>query len=147
MNLLKIIGIAAGAALVGAAGISAMAGEGNSAETSENPKIEELRTRHYRADLNNFADETGKLIPAVKTYGQNWKLIASEVTEKSAVIKVEVPVLIFADDLEIKAHSFADNDQLTVEINSASRVGKNDFGENQRHILQILEILDAKFKN
>ncbi len=146
MNLLKIIGIAAGAALVGAAGISAVAGEGNSAETSENPSNVNLKTRHYQANLQTFADEAGKIIPTLTTYGQNWKLTASEITEKSAIIKVEVPVVMFTDDLEIKAHSFADNGEISVDLHSASRVGKKDFGENQRHILQILKALDEKFQ-
>lgn len=104
-----------------------------------------MRTRRYKTDLQTFTSETKTLIPTISNYGQDWKTIASEATGNSAVIKIEVPVIIFTDDLEIKADFDAEKGEVIVNIYSASRLGKSDLGENRRHILQILEVLDEWF--
>jgi len=116
----------------------------NIAETSE--KDEALKTRHYKTDLQNFVAETEKIIPTLSTYRENWRIVESKTENNSAVIKAEVPVVIFTDDLEIKANFQIEKGETTVDVHSASRTGNSDFGENRRHILQILEALDEKFK-
>ena len=116
----------------------------NVAETSE--KSEALRSRHYKTDLQNFVAETEKIIPTLSTYGQSWRIVESKTENNSATIKAEVPVVIFTDDMEIKATFNAENNEITVNVHSVSRVGKSDLGENRRHILQILAALDEKFK-
>lgn len=139
-----------------AVGIAALAALNptNVAETSETN--EALKTRHYKTDLQNFVAETEKIIPTLSTYGQSWKLVGggggggmtfgkNESQYHSATIIVEVPVVVFTDDLEITANEESGKDEITVNVRSASRVGNSDFGENRRHILQILEALDEKF--
>ena len=116
----------------------------NVAETSETSEI--LPTRHYKTDLQNFVAETEKIIPTISTYGQSWRVMESKTENNSATIKVEVPVLFFTDDLEIKANPDKEKNEITVNLRSASRVGKSDLGENQRHILQFLNALDKKFE-
>jgi len=102
-----------------------------------------LRTRSYKTDLKTFRAETEKIIPTLSTWGRNWRLISAEENETSALIKTEVPVVVFTDDLQIKAEKSIDG--IVVNVHSNSRVGKSDLGENRRHLLQILEALDAKF--
>ena len=116
----------------------------NVAETSETS--ETLQTRHYKTDLQNFVAETEKIIPILSTYGQSWRVVESKTENNAATIKAEVPVLFFTDDLVINATFNVENNEITVNIRSASRVGKSDLGENRRHILQILAALDEKFK-
>jgi len=144
MNILKILGIAAGAAAVGIAGL-AITNPGSVAETAENHKEENLRPRKYQTNLQMLVAELEKLIPTLMTYGQNWKFVSADVSENSAVIKAEVPVVFFTDDLEIKAEYDAENAETIVNIRSASRVGSTDCGENRRHVLQILPALDERF--
>jgi len=144
MNILKIIGIAAGAAVAGIAGLAIM-NPNNVAQTSVDSQDEALRTRRYKTDLQTFTSETKTLIPTISNYGQDWKIISSETAGNSAVIKIEVPVVIFTDDLEIKADYDAEKSEVVVNVHSNSRVGKSDLGENRRHILQILEVLDKWF--
>jgi uncharacterized protein (DUF1499 family) len=144
MNILKILGIVVGAAAVGVAGL-AVANRGNVAETAENHKDESLRPRKYKTNLENFVAGTEKLIPSLASYGQNWKFVSGNVSENSAVIKAEIPVIVFTDDLEIKAEFDAETGETIVNLRSASRVGNTDFGENRRHALQILQALDEKF--
>lgn len=145
MNILKIIGIAAGAAVASVAGLAIM-NPGNAAQTSPDNQDEALRTRRYKTDLQTFTSETKTLIPTISTYGQDWKTVSSEMTaENSASIKIEVPVVIFTDDLEVKADFDAPNGEVIVNVHSNSRIGKSDLGENRRHVLQILQVLDEWF--
>lgn len=116
----------------------------NVAETSETS--ETLKTRHYKTDLQNFVAETEKIIPTLSTYSKNWRVVESKTENNSVTIKAEVPVLIFIDDLEVKANFDEEKGETTVNVHSISRVGKSDLGENRRHILQILNVLDEKFK-
>ena len=128
-----------------AVGIAALAALNptNVAETSETS--ETLRSRHYKTDLQNFVAETEKIIPTLSTYGQSWRVVESKTENNAATIKAEVPVLFFTDDLVINANFNEEKNETTINIRSASRVGKSDLGENRRHILQILEALDEKF--
>ncbi len=128
----------------------------NVADTSETGEV--LKTRHYKTDLQNFVAETEKIIPTLSTYGRSWKLVGGgggggrtfgkneSQYHYSATIIVEIPVVVFTDDLEINANEESGKDEITVNVRSASRIGNSDFGENRRHILQILKALDEKFE-
>ena len=151
MNIIKLFGIAAGVAVAGLAGL-AITNPGNAAETSDDAKDESLKTRYYQADFQTFIEETKNLIPTMTTYGQNWKLIGggggridAESQHHSETLFVEVPVAFFTDDLEINAVKEANTDKIKVNLHSKSRVGQSDLGENKRHILQLLKVLDEKF--
>ena len=144
MNILKIIGIAAGAAAAGIAGLAIM-NPGNTAQTSADNKEEALRTRRYKTDLPTFIGETKTLIPTISNYGQDWKFISSEQTGNSASLKMEVPVVILTNDLEINVDFDHEKNEVIVNIHSVSRFGSTDLGENRRHILQLLEVLDNWF--
>ena len=134
-------------AVVTAAGLAALATmkTGNSAATSENSADKSLLSRRYRINLKEFVGETEKLILKLSTYGQKWRVAAKESSETAAFLKIEVPVLIFTDDLEIRAEIVADSSEIIVNVSSKSRVGANDLGENRRHIRQLLKRLDEKF--
>ncbi|CAN5357711.1 hypothetical protein BH10ACI1_BH10ACI1_01650 [soil metagenome] len=144
MSILKIIGIAAGVAVAGLTGLAVL-NPGNMAETSADAQDESLKTRRYKTDLKSFVAETEKIIPTMTKYGKNWTIAASNSDETSASIKAEVPVVVFTDDLEVKAENDKEKNEVIVNIRSASRVGKSDLGENRRHVLQILAALDQKF--
>src|SRR5215207_5922524 len=115
----------------------------NIADTAPEHAEAALRTRHYKTDLKTFRAETEKIIPTLSTWGRSWRTAASEENETAALVKAEVPVVFFNDDLQIKAKKTPDG--ILVDVHSNSRIGKSDFGENRRHVLQILEALDARF--
>lgn len=154
MNIIKILGVAAGIAAAGLAGL-AITNSGNTAQTSDDAQDESLKTRYYQADFEIFVEETKKIIPTMTTYGQNWKLsggggsggvVGNEKSHhRSETIMVEVPVTFFIDDLEINAVKESGADKIKVDLHSKSRTGKSDLGENRRHVLQLLEALDEKF--
>jgi uncharacterized protein (DUF1499 family) len=117
----------------------------NIAATAPHHGEEMLRTRHYKIDLKTFVAETEKIIPTLSTYGRSWRFDGTDAGQDLAFIRAEVPVVVFTDDLEIRAETDSANGGIVVNIHSNSRVGKSDFGENRRHVLQVLEALDAKF--
>ena len=117
----------------------------NIADTAPDHAEEKLRTRRYKTDLKTFVAETEKIIPTLSTYGRSWRFAATDAGADLAFIKAEVPVVVFIDDLQIRAEKDASAGGIVVNVHSNSRVGKSDFGENRRHLLQILEALDARF--
>jgi hypothetical protein len=117
----------------------------NIAETAPAHAEEKMRTRAYDTDLKTFAAEAQSIIPRLAAWGRNWRHVATEAGENAAVIKAEVPVVFFTDDLQITAVKTATGDGILVNVRSNSRVGKSDFGENRRHVLKALEALDARF--
>lgn len=120
----------------------------NIAETSPNHAEEILRTRFYKVDLATLKKAVEEIIPKISTkiWGGKWKIVNfRETAANAAIIEVEVPVVFFTDDLKIDLKQ--DGAETAVNLRSASRVGKSDLGENRRHILQVLEALDAHFRN
>ena len=97
-----------------------------------------MKTRVYKTDLATAAKAVAEIVPTLSTWGSNWKLIENKIEDDSAIIKAEVPVVFFTDDLEVKITKTENEDEVKVDVRSSSRVGKSDFGENRRHVVQIL---------
>ncbi|MBV9468764.1 MAG: DUF1499 domain-containing protein, partial [Abitibacteriaceae bacterium] len=111
-----------------------------------------LRTRHYHHSLYEVRRTVQETISTLRTYGGHWQTVPEEGLVPlglrdepvERVIRVVVPVLVFKDDLTITLHG--NSKETTLDVRSASRVGKGDFGENRRHILQLLQALDERLK-
>jgi len=121
----------------------------NIAETSPDQKDENLRTRRYalKVDLQQMRQTVEQIVPTLRTWGNNWKLAekqAGDSFENKETIRAYVPVVVFIDDLKIEMKQ--EGGEAVVNVRSNSRVGKSDLGENRRHLLQILQALDEKFK-
>ena len=122
----------------------------NIAQTRLDHPDPQLRTRHYPHAPGQVSQVVKETIPRLKTYGRRWRRIQQngllpirfpgKTGEKTEV--AEVPVLVFTDDLVVTMRG--DDNQTTVDVRSASRVGRSDLGENRRHILQLLHTLDEK---
>ncbi len=74
------------------------------------------------------------------SWGKKWRIVETDLTMRH--LKVEVPVWFFTDDLKVTLR--AQGDSTSVDVDSRSRVGQGDFGENRRHIVQFLRALDEK---
>lgn len=119
----------------------------NVAETSPDGGAKQIASRYYKSDLVSAAKNVEEIIPTLSTWGGNWKLIENKIEGNSATIKAEVPVLFFTDDLTVTIATQENSESVKVDVRSSSRVGKSDFGENRRHVVQILEAIDKKFGN
>ena len=164
MRTYKIIGIAVGALAAGIVVTLVVLNPTDIAETSENA-ADNLQTRRY--DVPNeiiyapndlirqpsLITEIERILSRQKTYGRSWRVLDTKIEADSVVVKTEVPVLIFIDDLEVKIR-FAPSENFDstrqkaiINVRSASRTGRSDLGENRRHIEQLLEELDFAFGN
>lgn len=119
----------------------------NSAATRPDHDDERLRTRHLRLPLAHVAAAIKVTVPTLRTYGRRWRLVemkAEPATAEAAsvVLRVQVPVLVFTDDLVATLRAAPDGCRL--DVASASRVGRGDLGENRRHILQLLAALHTQ---
>ena len=106
----------------------------------------ELRTRVYARLIEPVLAAARAVAAAQKTWGRSWRLAErADATDNGAErrLHVEVPVLVFTDDLTISLHAQGD-DRTRVNVESHSRVGQGDFGENRRHIVQFLRALDEE---
>ena len=79
-----------------------------------------------------------------KTWFRPWRIAPQGAATAGAPhhdFAVEVPVLLFTDDLTVHIDT-DDKGKTRVNVESKSRVGRGDFGENRRHIAQFLRALD-----
>lgn len=129
----------------------------NVAETNQTTDDLPLRTRTYQvkgghAEAKKIVEQ---IIPTLKAYWASWRIVNHDNNPKAKLdaknvgkesfVKAEVPVVIFTDDLQIRLSEGNTPDEVIVDVKSASRVGKSDFWENRRHIVQLLTALDEKF--
>lgn len=107
----------------------------------------ELRTRVYARDLGATFDAAREVVHAQSTWGKTWRIVETARADSDLLTRhldVEVPVLGFTDDLTITLR--AQNGATRVDVDSMSRVGNGDFGENRRHVARFLRALDEKMK-
>lgn len=165
MKNLGIIGVVFGVFAAAAVVTLSILYPNNYAETSEDTADDALKTRHYFVQRKFAAEkddveEIRRLVAEIElvlarqtTYGRGWRVISSAVADNSASFNVEVPVVVFTDDLSVKVnfHPAVGSDlskmEVIVNARSAARVGKGDLGENHRHVKQFLKQLDSVFGN
>lgn len=143
-----------GAVVVAAGGSVAVLGALNptmSAETASNARDARLKTRRYhlQGDLAQMRRAVEEIIPTLRTWGSNWRVTTRQADDSSAtteIIRAEIPVVVFTDDVQIELRQ--QGDEVIVNARSNSRISDqgSDFGENRRHLLQILQAFDEKFK-
>lgn len=134
-----------GIASVAIFALSRFATPTNVAQTDESDLDARLHPRTYQASSISVRKEIGFLVPELRTYGRAWKMSAVN-TRGEQDIHIEVPVIVFTDDLKVTLTPQNGGASTRVEVRSASRVGKGDFGENRRHIIQFLAALDARLR-
>lgn len=148
--------------------VTTMMNPTNVAQTRPDHPDAALRTRRLALPLATAAAVVREVVPNLKTYGRRWRLVSSgaidnafaasssidninfspdaiDITFASGafVVRVEVPVVVFTDDLQVVLRQSGAGHTL-LDVRSASRVGRGDLGENKRHIRQLLRALQAR---
>lgn len=113
----------------------------NRATTSPDSADASLRTRFYAAPPDQLRGQVLAAVPTLSTYGQAWRVMAED-ESNPGVVRCQVPVLVFTDDLVVTIEPHAEGSR--VDVTSAARVGQGDMGENARHIRQLLSALDKR---
>ena len=101
----------------------------------------ELRPRSYRKPMSEVLAAAQSAVGAIP----RWKV--EEVSEKDSKIHATrtTGLFRFVDDIYIDVAAGADG-RLELNVHSKSRVGKGDFGQNRRNILELMKQLDARVK-
>ena len=115
----------------------------NRASTSLGSADASLRTRFYAPSPLDVRAQVLEAVGKLSTYGRAWRVVKGSLGESGpSQVRCEVPILVFTDDLVVTIEPHEEGSR--VDVSSASRVGKGDFGENARHIRQLLGALDAR---
>lgn len=117
----------------------------NIAQTSTDGGAKGLKTRTYQSDIASVGSASKDVISGLSTWGGSWRLVDETDGGAESRLRVEVPVVVFTDDLEVTIKK-AGEGSVEVNVKSQSRVGKSDFGENARHVRKFLAALDEKLK-
>ena len=113
----------------------------NTAQTS--PQDPELRTRLYKVTPAEAAKNISAF--SISTYGRSWTAVEQKLISANEIhVVFHVPVVVFTDVLTVTVKR-RDGGMSEVNVESHSQVGQGDFGENRRHIVQMLAALDQKF--
>ncbi len=110
----------------------------NSVETGRTPEYPDIQPRRYQERKERVYEAARRAVEQLP----RWVLVSQN--PEQAVIKAEVTSRLFrfVDDVQI---SIEEKDgSVLVNVRSASRVGKGDFGQNARHIRSLFEELDRQ---
>ena len=108
----------------------------NDISTSSESLYPELRTRVYH-EANNVLFEIVK--KSIKELG--WEVVSEDRDRSTVHAVVTTSLFRFKDDVKIIING-NDESGYTVNVHSASRVGKGDLGTNTRHIIDLYSALD-----
>jgi len=109
----------------------------NVAETSPDSLFPELKLRRYDAPPALIFDITRKGLERLR-----WETTAADNDKKELTAVVTTKMWGFKDDVTIQIQP-AQPSGSWLMIRSASRVGKGDLGANTRHIMDLVEMVDA----
>jgi len=109
----------------------------NVAETKEDSPFPELRLRRYEAPPELLFDVTRR---AAQSLG--WEIITLDAEKKEIQAVVTTKVWGFKDDVTVQIQPAQPSGAL-LWIRSASRVGKGDLGANSRHVMDLVEAVNA----
>ncbi len=86
-----------------------------------------------------FSVAPAKLLNAVAAACQalGWRVVALEPAQGSLTAVVTSPLWRFKDDVQVQVRATAAGGS-TLEVHSASRVGKGDLGANSRHVVDLV---------
>lgn len=109
----------------------------NVAETAEDSLFPELRPRRYAAPpelLFDIARRAAQLL--------GWEIASLDAEKKEIQAVVTTKVFRFKDDVTIQIQP-AQPSGSVLFVRSASRVGKGDLGANTRHVLDLVQAVNA----
>ena len=109
-------------------------------ETSPHASDPALRTRVYAVSPDAVRAALLTAVRLETTYGRSWR-VGAEREDGAFALRVEIPVLMITHDLTATISPHERGSRL--DVHSRSRGGISDLGENRRHVLQLLQALDA----
>lgn len=109
----------------------------NVAETREDHRFPELRTRVYEVDAKDLLEYVRRA-----SEGLGWGDVGVDENQARVRAQIRTPLLGFTDDLEARVEEMPAG-AAKLHVRSSSRVGRGDLGANSRHVLDLYQAVDA----
>ncbi len=139
---MKRMGLLVGVLLLGGIGAGVLALRSwpmiNIVETGRTPEYPDIQPRTYQKPAAEVFDAALHVVNRLP----RWSLVGYD--EKQGDIQAESRTVLwrFVDDVRVRVRSH--EGATVVDVRSASRVGRGDFGQNARRIRVFLEELDRQ---
>jgi uncharacterized protein (DUF1499 family) len=108
-------------------------------ETGMTPEYPEIQPQFYNADPGRIFDET---LAAAKGL-ENWTVVSHDPQTRQIVAERRTRFMGFVDDILITVEPVTEF-ATQIRVRSTSRVGKGDFGQNARNILELFAEVDGR---
>lgn len=112
----------------------------NVVETGRTPEYPDLQPRQYRAHKDRVLDSALRAVKALP----RWTPVSSRPELGEIRAEASTRLLRFVDDVVIRVEEQAG--ATVVNVRSASRVGRGDFGQNARNVRAFLAELDRQME-
>ena len=112
----------------------------NVVETGKTPEYPDIQPRTYRAAADRVYDA---VLHAVHRLPR-WSLVGYQPETSEVQAEATSRLFKFVDDVKIRVVNHGDI--VAVEVRSASRVGRGDFGQNARNIRTFFRALDEEMQ-
>lgn len=112
----------------------------NVVETGRTPEYPDLQPRQYRAHKDQVLDSALRAVKALP----RWTPVSSRPELGEIRAEASTRLLRFVDDVVIRVEEQAG--ATVVNVRSASRVGRGDFGQNARNVRAFLAELDRQME-
>jgi uncharacterized protein (DUF1499 family) len=109
----------------------------NAAETQEDSPFAELRPRRYEAPPELLFDVVRRAAQSLR-----WEISALDAEKKEIQAVVTTKIWGFKDDVTMQVQPGQPSGAI-LWVRSASRVGKGDLGANTRHVMDLVEAVNA----
>jgi uncharacterized protein (DUF1499 family) len=113
----------------------------NDVTTSVTREYPDLQSRLYDSTPEN----TTLLAAAAAALLPRWKVVRTDPAQHIVIYEVRTPLNLFTDDVTVRVEPAGPAGEASrVQIQSRSRVGKVDLGQNAKHIRELQAAMDEK---
>jgi uncharacterized protein (DUF1499 family) len=110
----------------------------NAVETGRTPEYPDLQPRQYQARRDRVFDAAVRAVGSMP----RWTLAAARLEQGEIRAEARTRLFRFVDDVVIRVAE--EENRTVVNVRSASRVGRGDFGQNARNVRAFLAGLDRQ---
>ncbi len=108
----------------------------NAVETGKSPEYPDLQPRTYAAPAERVFETARKVAGQLP----RWKVLTYQFSPMEIRVVAKTPLWGFTDEVTVRVN--AEGEQAVVNVRSASKVGRWDFGQNARNVRLYVEALD-----
>lgn len=112
----------------------------NVVETGKTPEYPDVVPRRYEATAERVFDAILHVVNRLP----RWSLVSYRPETGEIHVEARTRLLRFVDDVHVRVVN--EGDDAVVQVRSASRVGRGDFGQNARNIRALFDAVDEQMR-